>query len=191
MRIGGTLVLGMAMMLSGCGQPDYVTDSQASVLLLVVDINEGAVLDSDVRLGADSNLICPDTVPITLTVRNKNPTVAGGSAGDVLLKQYEVRYVRSDGRELEGTDVPHTVSGGLASSVLVDNTVTIPIEVVRRQAKLEPPLAGITGFDIVTMIAEITVAGNTVSGNTVSASGRLQIDFANYGDTNDSCPSEG
>ena len=191
MRIGGTLVLGMAMMLSGCGQPDYVTDSQASVLLLVVDVNEGAVLDSDVRLGADSNLVCPDTVPITLSVRNKNPTVAGGSQGDVLIKQYEVRYARSDGRSQEGVDVPHSIAGGIGSAVTVEGTTTVPIEVVRRQAKLEPPLAGITGYDIVTMIAEITVAGETVSGDSVSASGRLQIDFANYGDTNESCPSEG
>jgi hypothetical protein len=191
MRIGGTLVLGMAMMLSACGQPDYVTDSQASVLLLVVDVNEGAVLDSDVRLGLDSNLVCPDTVPITLAVRNKNPMMVGGVQGDVLIKQYEVRYFRSDGRELQGIDVPHTLTGGIASSVTVDGSVTIPIEVVRRQAKLEPPLAGITGYDIVTMIAEITIAGDTVSGDSVSASGRLQIDFANYGDDNDSCPTEG
>ena len=191
MRIGGTLVLGMAMMLSACGQPDYVTDSQASVLLLVVDVNEGAVLDSDVRLGLDSNLVCPDTVPITLAVRNKNPMMVGGVQGDVLIKQYEVRYFRSDGREVEGIDVPHTLTGGIASSVTVDGSVTIPIEVVRRQAKLEPPLAGITGYDIVTMIAEITIAGDTVSGDSVSASGRLQIDFANYGDDNVSCPTEG
>ncbi len=191
MRIGGTLALGMAMMLSGCGQPDYVTDSAASVLLLVVDVNEGAVLDSDVRLGLDSNLICPDTIDMTLTVRNKNPQLVAGSQGDVLIQQYEIRYRRSDGRDAEGIDVPHTVAGGIASSVLVDAQTTIPIEVVRRQAKLEPPLSGITGFDIVTMIAEITITGRTVSGDSVSATGNLQIDFANYGDNNDSCPTEG
>jgi len=191
MRIGGALALGMATMLAGCSQPDYVTDSRAAVVLLVVDVNEGAVLDSDVRLGADSNLICPDTVDMTVTVRNKNPTLAGGSQGDVLIEQYEVRYVRSDGRNVEGQDVPHTVAGGISSSVIVDASTTFPIEVVRRQAKLEPPLSGITGFDIVTMIAEITINGRTVAGNAVSATGRLQIDFANYGDDNDSCPTEG
>jgi hypothetical protein len=37
-------------------------------------------------------------------------------------------------------------------------------------------------------MAEITLYGETVSGQTVSASGRLQIDFADYGDDADSCP---
>jgi hypothetical protein len=60
---------------------------------------------------------------------------------------------------------------------------------VRRQAKLEPPLSGITGYDIVTMFATITVSGETVSGDTVSAVGSMQIDFANYGDTDETCPS--
>jgi hypothetical protein len=192
MRIGGTATaVALAVMLSACGQPDYVTDSSASVLLLVVEINEGAVLDSDVRLGADSNLVCPDNVDVTLSVRNKNPTLAGGSQGDVLLTQYEVLYRRTDGAEVEGVNVPHTIRGVIASSVEVDNTVTVPLEVVRRQAKLEPPLSAMTGFDIMTVIAEITMSGETVSGESVSATGRLQIDFANYGDDNNSCPSEG
>jgi len=193
MRIGGTAALGMAVMLAGCHQPDYVTDSRASVLLLVTDVNEGAVLDSDVRLGVDSNLICPDNVPVTVALRNKNPNpgIDTSTQGDVVINQYEVSYFRSDGRSTEGVDVPFTIKGGIGSSVGVNGTVTVPIQVVRRQAKLEPPLSAITGFDIVTMIAEITVGGETVSGDSVSASGRLQIDFANYGDTNDSCPSEG
>ena len=165
-----------------------MTDSRASVLLLVDNINEGAVLDSDVRLGADSNLICPDTVEVTLAARNKNPALEGGVQGNVLVQRYKVRYVRSDGRGEEGVDVPHTVEGGLAGTVTVDGSLTVPIEVVRRQAKLEPPLSGITGYDIVTMIAEVTIGGETVSGDAVSAMGRLQIDFADYGDDNDSCP---
>lgn len=190
MRIGGAAALALGLMLSACGQPDYVTDSTASVLLQVLDVNEGAVLDSDVRLGLDSSLICPDTVPVTFTVRNKNPTVQGGVQGNVQVSRYDVHYSRSDGRGEEGVDVPHSVSGALGSMVEIDDSVTVPIEVVRRQAKIEPPLSGITGLNIVTMIAEITLSGETVSGDKVSASGRLQIDFADYGDDNDSCPTD-
>jgi hypothetical protein len=190
MRIGGAAALALGLMLSACGQPDYVTDSTASVLLQVLDVNEGAVLDSDVRLGLDSTLICPDSVPVTFTVRNKNPTVQGGVQGNVQVNRYDVHYFRSDGRSEEGVDVPHSVSGPLGSTVEIDDSVTVPIEVVRRQAKIEPPLAGITGLNIVTMIAEITLSGETVSGDSVSASGRMQIDFADYGDDNDSCPTD-
>ena len=56
-------------------------------------------------------------------------------------------------------------------------------------AKLEAPLSGIQGFDIVTMFADILISGHTISGDAVTASGRLQIDFANYGDSESSCPS--
>lgn len=191
MRIGGTMALALALVVSGCGTADYVTDSKASVLLLVGSVNSGAVLDSDVRLGIDSNLICPDTVTVDLAVRNKNPNAqAPRVTGAVLVQSYEVRYVRTDGRSQEGVDVPYTINGGIAAAVDVatSGTSPVPIEVVRRQAKLEPPLSNIQGFDIVTMFADITIAGETVSGDAVTASGRLQIDFANYGDVATECP---
>ena len=191
MRIGGTMALALALVVSGCGTADYVTDSKASVLLLVGSVNSGAVLDSDVRLGADSILICPDTVTVDLAVRNKNPNAAAPRVpGAVLIQSYEVRYVRTDGRSQEGVDVPYTINGGMAAAVDVatSGTSPVPIEVVRRQAKLEPPLSNIQGFDIVTMFADITIAGETVSGDAVTASGRLQIDFANYGDVATECP---
>lgn len=191
MRIGGTMALALALVVSGCGTADYVTDSKATVLLLVGAVNAGAVLDSDVRLGADSTLICPDTVLVDLAVRNKNPNAAAPRVtGAVQIQSYEVRYVRTDGRAQEGVDVPYTINGGMAAAVDVatSGTSPVPIEVVRRQAKLEPPLSNIQGFDIVTMFADITIAGETVSGDAVTASGRLQIDFADYGDVETSCP---
>ncbi len=39
MRIGGTMALALALVVSGCGTADYVTDSKASVLLLVGSVN--------------------------------------------------------------------------------------------------------------------------------------------------------
>ncbi len=192
MRIGAALAAILALTLSACGTADYVTGSQASVLLIVAAINEGAVLDSDVRNGADSTVVCPDTVNVALAVRNKNPGAdAPRIPGAVLIQRYQVQYSRSDGRAIEGLDVPHTISGVLSSAVDVSTSGTseVPIEVVRRQAKLDPPLSNITGFDIVTMFATITISGQTVSGDTVTASGNLQIDFANFGDTEETCGS--
>jgi hypothetical protein len=61
-------------------------------------------------------------------------------------------------------------------------TTAVPIPVVRWQAKLEPPLSAISGAQIVTMIAEITVRGQTVAGQPVTATGQLQINFADFAD---------
>ena len=191
MRIGGTAALALALSLSGCGTADYVTDSEASVLLIVASVNGGAVLDSDVRLGVDSSLVCPDTVTVAVAVRNKNPNAdAPRIPGAVLISSYEVPYHRTDGRDQQGVDVPFTINGAISSAVDVatSGTVDVPIEVVRRQAKLEPPLSGIQGFDIVTMYADVTLAGETISGDPVTGSGRLQIDFADFGDAETGCP---
>jgi len=149
------------------------------------------VLDSDVRIGANSDVICPDTVEVDVAVRQKNPASPSPSVPNaVLIQRYTVDYFRSDGRGEHGVDVPFPITGAISSAVDVadSGTIAIPIEVVRRQAKLETPLSAITGFDIVTMFANVTISGETVSRDSVTATGRLQIDFANFGDAEDSCP---
>jgi hypothetical protein len=194
MRIAGTVAAAMALALGGCGTADYVTDSQASVLLIVAAINEGSVLDSEVRFGSGTGneFICEDEVEVALAVRNKNPNApAPRVTGAVLVNGYEVRYFRTDGRSQEGIDVPYRITGSLSAGVDVatSGTSDVIIEVVRRQAKLEPPLSNIEQSAILTIMAEVTIFGETVSGDRVSGSGRLQIDFADFIDDETSCPS--
>ena len=76
----------------------------------------------------------------------------------------------------------------MTAVVANDGNATIDFEVVRRQAKLEPPLSQIDGAQIVTMFAEVTVYGESVAGSGVSASGQLQVTFLNVADSNTSCP---
>jgi hypothetical protein len=130
-----------------------------------------------------------DLAQLTIEVTPKNPNLLtpGTSTrfNDVILERYEVRYVRSDGRNVEGVDVPFRITGPMAATVVVRGSSTVPIEVVRIAAKLEPPLkdiAGGTGEEVIVCIAEITVHGRTVSGQAVSDMARLQITFANWGD---------
>jgi hypothetical protein len=174
----------------GC-TPSYVTTNDAPVNLYMGAINSSKVLDSDVRLGAGSDIICPDTVTVELGVRNKNPNgVAPNMASTVFLRSYEVRYFRTDGRGVEGIDVPYRITGAVSGGIDVQTsgTVAIPIEVVRRQAKLEPPLSAIRQAAVLTAMAEITIYGETTTGKAVSASGQFQIDFGDYADTGTSCP---
>jgi hypothetical protein len=186
--LAGALALGVAAV--GCA-PDYVTSNNATVNLLIASVNDGNVLASDVRLS--SGTICPDVVVVSLAVRAKNPnSVDITPAQHVIIQQYEVRYFRTDGRSNEGIDVPYRYAGPLPSEVDVATSGTSPVtvQVVRSQAKLEPPLSNITGVQIVTMIAQITITGQTVAGQTVTATGQVQIDFADYGDTSDTCTTQ-
>ena len=189
MRLGAVAAVGLLVALSGCA-PDYVTDNAASVNLIIASINGGAPLDSDVRNGVNSTFVCPNLVDVSVAVRNKNPNApAPNVPSAVILKSYEVRYSRTDGRATEGLDVPYRITGNLTLAVDVQNagTTTFSLEVVRRQAKVEPPLSSIFQAALLTVTADITLYGETVSGQSVSASGRLQIDFADFGDTDATC----
>ena len=54
-------------------------------------------------------------------------------------------------------------------------------ELVRHVAKLEAPLAVLgLGSQILTMIAEVTFYGHDQAGNELSATGNIQITFANF-----------
>jgi hypothetical protein len=185
--MGLALALALGLGLAGCGA-DYVTNSQAAVNLLIMAINGGAQLDSDVRNGADSSFVCENEVDVEVAVLNKNPNGVAADVQTVILDSYQVTYARSDGRGTEGIDIPYRITGTLTQAVPVGTNVTFPLEVVRRQAKLEPPLSNIFQTTILTVFADVTLYGKTVSGQLVSASGRLQIDFADFGDTQTTCP---
>jgi len=100
---------------------------------------EHILLESDVRTGTN---ICPDVVAVRVENHAKNPNApSSGFRDDIVIERYEVRYFRSDGRGTEGVDVPFRISGNLAFEIIGEAAENVPIEVVRRQAKLEPPLS--------------------------------------------------
>ncbi len=185
--VGAVVALAAALAMAGCSA-DYVEQNEGPVLLRITAINGGAQLDSDVRNGEFSTFVCENEVDVELTVQNKNPNGPAAPASTVQLDSYEVRYTRSDGRGVEGVDVPYRITGNLAASVGVGDDVTVPIEVVRRQAKLEPPLDNISQTTVLTVSAQVTLFGKTVSEKNVSAQARFQIDFADFGDTETTCP---
>jgi len=182
-------VLG-ALAASGC-VPDWAKQGDSPEILLMTGINGGAPLTSDVRISTGS--VCPDFVSLRVENHPKNPLVSGtGFRGDIVIERYGVRYFRSDGRSTEGVDVPYAISGNVAQEIQEGSSAVLNLEVVRRQAKLEPPLRNLTAFgggQVVTMFAEVTIhARSTVNQTTNTATARLQIDFADFADVLTACP---
>ena len=183
----GLLVL--AGSLTACSA-NYTTNNTSTVLLLIAAVNGGSPLASDVL---KDGAVVADSTTLAVAVRFKNPNIATVPQipSAVLIERYEVKYRRSDGRGVEGQDVPFSISGNVTAGFDVKTSGTDPlnIEVVRAQAKLEPPLRNlrsVTGTSlggalVLSMFADITIHGRTVSGQSVSATGTLQIDFADYG----------
>ncbi len=189
LSVGAMIALAVALAMAGCSA-DYVENSTAPVLLVINELNGGAQLDSDVRNGENSEFVCENEVDVKVTVQTKNPNAPSAPSSGVQLESYEVRYVRSDGRGVEGVDVPFRITGTLATRVNIGDEITFPLEVVRRQAKQEPPLDNIGQTTVLTMSAQVTLFGKTIAEQRVSASGAMQIDFADFADKETSCPQQ-
>jgi hypothetical protein len=190
MKVIPVLVLG-GLVVAGCS-PSYFEQGDSTRALVLASVNSGLVLESDLR---QSTNLCPDAVPVRVENHAKNPNApTAGFRDDIVVERYEVRYFRSDGRGVEGVDVPYSISGNVAAQVQGEGATTFSIEVVRRQAKLEPPLSQIVsggGPFIITMFAELTLHARTTTGVTTnSAQGRLQITFADFANEPDDtqCP---
>jgi hypothetical protein len=186
MKTVNRMALLSALTLAGC-TADYVQNGNAPVQMYIVSLTPNP-LSSEVLLGGGT--ICPDFATVGLNNRAKNPNLdVPVYAQAIIVNRYEVSYYRSDGRGQQGVDVPYSISGALTQplDVATSGITNVTIEVVRRQAKLEPPLIQLSNPGgqalIVTMFAKITLYGTTIAGENVSASGSMQIDFADYVDT--------
>ena len=188
--IGRAGILALVASLSGCAA-NYTTGNSSTILLIVAAVNGGVPLRSDVLTGGT---IVANSVDLAIAIRFKNPNIATVPQipSAVIIERYEIRYRRSDGRGIEGQDVPYSISGNLTAAYDVKTSGTDPLtlEVVRAQAKAEPPLrtlgsvsgTSLGGALVVTIFADITIHGRTISGQPVSGTGSLQIDFADYAD---------
>jgi hypothetical protein len=169
----------------------HATQDNAPVILRIVSINGGGPLISDV---SEAGVVTANIVEVTVAVRAKNPGVVTPQVNmAVFMQRYEVVYTRSDGRNVPGVDVPFAISGPLSGVVDVADsgqTLALPVEVVRIQQKLEPPLRNLRGpvpdslggsAIALTVVATVTVYGSTTVGQVVSDTAQLQIDFADFG----------
>jgi hypothetical protein len=183
------LALG-ALAMSGC-VPDWAEQGDSPNVLLMTGINSGTPITSDVQISNGS--ICPDFAALRVENHLKNPLNTDASfRSDVVIERYDVRYFRSDGRSTEGVDVPFRITGNVAQEIQASNSAVLNLEIVRRQAKLEPPLRnlqGLGGGQVVTMFAEVTLhARSTIQQSLNTATARVQIDFADFVDTQTTCP---
>ena len=110
------------------------------------------------------------------------PTISGQNNA-ITVNRYRVRYIRSDGRNVEGVDVPYSFDGAFTV------TVQAPIEgvftLVRAQAKNEAPLAALANSPvIISTIAEVTFYGRDQTGREITAVGKIGVHFGNWADPN-------
>ena len=147
----------------------------------------GGDLASDVQTVVDDvPTVFADTARVTFALRMKDPGSADAPLAPtpnnaITLNRYRVQYIRADGRNVQGVDVPYAFDG--AFTLTVTDTASVAFTLVRIQAKLEPPLAGMAfNGQTLSTIAEITFYGHDQTGREVIATGRIGVNFANWGD---------
>ena len=123
-----------------------------------------------------------DIGEVSLALVMKDPLTAPSSANAITVNRYRVRYIRTDGRNTPGVDVPYGFDGSLTITVGEGNAVGT-FELVRHLSKLEAPLrALVTNGVIISTIAEVTFYGHDQTGREVSVVGRISVDFGNFAD---------
>jgi hypothetical protein len=133
---------------------------------------------------------CPtifsDAGEATMHIALKDPGTATAPSSPtevnaITITRYHVEYIRADGRNTPGVDVPYGFDG--AVTVTVSAPTTFGFQLVRVVAKEETPLRQLrTSSSFITVIARVTFFGHDQAGNEVIANGSIQVDFGNYGD---------
>ena len=180
-------VAAVCMIFSAACGSEMLRTGRAPAYLVVSSISTtaGGGGDTSGSLLSDVAPVFNDIAQVTFNAVAKNPTAISTAINDITLTRYRVTYRRTDGRNTPGVDVPYSFDGGLSVFVPVGGSGTASFDIVRHQAKIEPPLANLTGgggLIFISTIAEITFFGHDQNGNEVSAIGRVDIQFADFAD---------
>lgn len=184
------LIAAGAVGAGGC-TADWATQNASPFIMEIAGISPSP-MRSDVR--TDGTIFNDDAqVSVNIFRKNNNGTLGTSPAEHIYMERYDVRFFRTDGRNLEGVDVPYRISGPLGNvrfhtpgpggSGEVGASMTVTV--VRHQAKYESPLtnlAGGGGAIVVNMIAEVTIHARTVQGQALETKGQLEIRFADFVD---------
>jgi hypothetical protein len=187
--------------LTGCTTAQRQGQSSSLLVIDGLTASSGAkpgtltnTLDSDVvTVVKQVPTIFDDSGSVDLRVVMKNPlqnSVDGeltkpSDLNAVTITRYHVNFVRTDGRNTPGVDVPYPFDGAFTVTVQGGGTATAGFTLVRIQAKQEAPLNLLAGGGTaraISTIAQVTFYGADQAGREVSATGNIGVTFADWGD---------
>jgi hypothetical protein len=193
---GAAVTLGVtlaALSLVSCGDVPGEGEGSSYVIIQNLDGSSGATPDefgnpimSDVLTNQS---IFNDLGRVQMRLVMRDPGTPGSPTAPtpnnfITVTRYRVVFIRADGRNTQGVDVPYGFDGQMATTLTDPNqTITVPFELVRQTAKVEAPLAGLRqSLIIIHAIAEITFYGHDQTGRETSVTGRVSINFGDFAD---------
>ena len=188
------LSLMLLVLFSGCTTTSTEDDDTTNTFVRVTDMraaqtDQGDDLFSDVCDLDTTTLSCSvtnDNAEVVLSAQPKDFAQLESAVQDIIFYRYRVTYIRADGRNVPGVDVPYPFDGASNFRVPIDGTdITRVFMIVRPQAKLETPLkemVGAGGSTALSVLARVDFYGRDVAGRDLMVSGTLNITFADFAD---------
>jgi len=174
-RVRLLAVMAAAVALTSCSE--MTRSGQASSYLVLTSLT--ADPKSDVI--TDTGGIIADNGTATLSLQMKDVLDQPSANNSITLTQYRVEYVRSDGHNVAGVDVPYAFTSGVTATV--SGSASVPFTLVRVQAKEEAPLKALrfggSAFAI-SVVARVTFYGHDQTGREVSVTGNIDVTFADW-----------
>jgi len=192
--VGAAVLLAASFLLTSCNPVE--NKSQSGSLLIVESLtgfdmqgNEGFFLQSDVlnedpATGASSIRADLAKVIFRASTLDPDPLLGTSAYNDIQVTRYIVTFIRADGRNIEGVDVPYSFEGGLSVVVRIGTLTTVSFVIVREVAKQEAPLLNLrpaSPGDILNVTAKVDFYGHDLANKTIKATGMLPVFFSNYG----------
>lgn len=181
-RSPGYLVINQLDGASGA-EPERFGGTVASDVVTVVEVTRG-----DQTFSVDTFYNDLGRANFEVRLKNPGPTAlptTPSSLNAITLTRYRVEFIRSDGRNTQGIDIPYSFDGGLTLTVPASGSAAVAFDIVRNTAKLEAPLLALRNFGgslLLNTIAKVTFYGRDQAGNDVSVEGQISVTFANFGD---------
>ena len=128
--------------------------------------------------------ILEDPARATFRLVMKDPSITEPSPVNfITLRGYRVTFSRTDGRNVQGVDVPFAFDGALSATITGSTAVTLVL--VRAQSKLEAPLRALVGGGgavAIATFADVLFYGADQAGHDVTVTARISVTFADWGD---------
>ncbi|MGE5814040.1 MAG: hypothetical protein ACM36C_06105 [Acidobacteriota bacterium] len=183
-----------AIAFAGCGQS---REGRGPVVLVLDSLSAASgatpdkfanVLSSDVQTIVRSGTervpsILEDPGQASFHLQMKDNQYATAPSNAITVTRYHVTFIRADGRNTPGVDVPYGFDGAVSETI--SSSGTVGFIMVRASAKAEPPLVALVGnggSQFISAIAQVTFYGVDAAGNTVSVTGQMTVSFADWGD---------
>jgi len=173
-----------------------VVDETRSASRLILENITGYNMDEQIANYLESDVLYVDPTTQIGTIRADAASVSfsaelldplsingPSSYNDITITRYIVSYFRSDGKNVEGVDIPYSFEGHLSTNVSIGSSVDLTFTIVRAIAKDEPPLVNLQmgrGDGVLTATAKVDFYGHDQANRNVTATGYLTIHFANY-----------